>query len=163
MIGLARTHHVGISKKFKSGLNNCLLFFIPRIALDKKLALRFTKLKHIARVTTLLFSFQVVKPSLEFCAEQIEYEIEDGHLRAIFGNVAELLQIHGALKADLENEVKEHTADSTLYNEEEKTMKLSKSCVGETFFNAVCSLFMHGSIALLCRSCFLFCKLFFTL
>ena len=46
-----------------------------------------------------------MKTDLENCAEKIEYEVNDGHVRAVFGNITDLLEVHGARLNALRNEI----------------------------------------------------------
>ncbi|XP_076804933.1 phosphatidylinositol 3,4,5-trisphosphate-dependent Rac exchanger 1 protein-like isoform X1 [Clavelina lepadiformis] len=56
-------------------------------------------------VETLKFIAKVMKTDLENCAEKIEYEVNDGHVRAVFGNITDLLEVHGARLNALRNEI----------------------------------------------------------
>ena len=87
--------------------------------------------------TFLMFHFQVIKPSLEHCAEHLEYEIEDGHIRALFGNIDELLNVHKSLLSDVEKEINANGSNGIVLSPEESSLKPCHSCLGKVFESAV--------------------------
>jgi len=86
---------------------------------------------------TIFYYVQVIRPSLEFCAEHIEYEIEDGHNRALFGNISELLDVHKSLLTELEKEAGVYRKDGTACSQEEQFLKTCHCCLGKVFANSV--------------------------
>ncbi|XP_078481293.1 phosphatidylinositol 3,4,5-trisphosphate-dependent Rac exchanger 2 protein isoform X1 [Ciona intestinalis] len=63
-------------------------------------------------VKILKFAVDKMKTDLEGCADHIEYEIDEGHVRALFGNMPDLLKLHEKLLKKLKTEV-ESAADLT--------------------------------------------------
>jgi len=82
-----------------------------------------------------LHFLQVIKDDLEICAEKIEYEIDEGQVRALFGNITDVLDIHDNLLHAITSDLGK--PDEELASTDDAVRKMTESSIGLRFVEKV--------------------------